>query len=111
MNVCAGMGGNPLTGFGETARHLGLASCAPNADAVGLVAIDAAPITFSVHFPFSMHIELLRYWEGGTALRAQGINIRTVPPPLMGQAFAAGEIDAFCVGEPWGSTSVESGAG
>ena len=34
-----------------------------------------------------------------------------MPPPLMARALAMGEIDAFCVGEPWGSIAVEAGVG
>ena len=59
-----------------------------------------------------MHAELLYYWLSATGLPApQGIDIRTVPPPLMADAIAAGDIDAFCVGEPWGSITVDNGAG
>lgn len=76
-----------------------------------LADISEGPISFGVPFPFSMHVELLRYWAEGTVLGADGITIRTVPPPLMANALAAGEVDAFCVGEPWGSVSVEIGAG
>ena len=65
-----------------------------------------------VPFPFSMHAELLYYWLSASGLPApQGIEIKTVPPPLMADALAADEIDAFCVGEPWGSKSVEAGFG
>ena len=65
-----------------------------------------------VPFPFSMHAELLFYWLSASGLPApQGIEIRTVPPPLMAEAMGAGEIDAFCVGEPWGSIAVETGTG
>ncbi|MEM8755601.1 MAG: ABC transporter substrate-binding protein, partial [Pseudomonadota bacterium] len=39
-----------------------------------------------------------------------GLDMRTIPPPRMPEALAAGEIDAFCVGEPWGSFAVETGA-
>lgn len=83
----------------------------PVAAARMLAQVSEAPITFGIPFPFSMHVELLRYWAEGTDLGADGIAIRTVPPPLMANALAAGEVDAFCVGEPWGSVSVESGAG
>lgn len=69
------------------------------------------PIVFGVPFPFSMHVELLRYWGRGSALGSQGLTIRTVPPPLMARALANGDVDAFCVGEPWGSVAVEQGAG
>ncbi|MGR3500976.1 ABC transporter substrate-binding protein [Pseudaestuariivita sp.] len=65
-----------------------------------------------VPFPFSMQAELLYYWLAASGLPApQSLTVRTVPPPLMADALAAGEIDAFCVGEPWGSKSVESGFG
>ncbi|MEM9433918.1 MAG: CmpA/NrtA family ABC transporter substrate-binding protein [Pseudomonadota bacterium] len=83
----------------------------PSAAATALAQISDGPITFGVPFPFSMHVELLRYWAEATSLGQHGINIRTVPPPLMADALAAGEVDAFCVGEPWGSVAVESGAG
>ncbi|WP_415919537.1 ABC transporter substrate-binding protein [Tateyamaria sp. SN6-1] len=83
----------------------------PVAAAAALAQVSDGPLTFGVPFPFSMHVEHLRYWAEGTALGAAGINIRTVPPPLMSKALAAGEVDAFCVGEPWGSVSVEAGAG
>ena len=65
-----------------------------------------------VPFPFSMHAELLYYWLAASGLPSpQGLTVRTIPPPLMADALAAGEIDAFCVGEPWGSNSVENGVG
>ncbi|MEL6801775.1 MAG: ABC transporter substrate-binding protein [Pseudomonadota bacterium] len=77
-----------------------------------LVAAAEGRLTIGVPFPFSMHAELLFYWLSATGLPApQGIDIKTVPPPLMADAMAAGEIDAFCVGEPWGSITVENGAG
>jgi NitT/TauT family transport system ATP-binding protein len=79
--------------------------------AAALAAVSAGPITFGVPFPFSMHVELLRYWCAHTELGEDGIEIRTVPPPLMAEALAAGDIDAFCVGEPWGSVAVDRGLG
>ncbi|MEM9048775.1 MAG: CmpA/NrtA family ABC transporter substrate-binding protein [Pseudomonadota bacterium] len=68
-------------------------------------------LTIGVPFPFSMHVELLNYWFAATDLAAFPVTIRTIPPPLMAEALASGEIDAFCVGEPWGSVSVDRGAG
>ena len=69
-------------------------------------------LRIGVPFPFSMHAELLYYWLSSLGLPApQALDIRTVPPPLMAQAMAAGEIDAFCVGEPWGSIAVETEVG
>lgn len=79
--------------------------------AEALAAVHDGPLTFGVPFPFSMHVQLLRYWAEHTALSDIGIEIRTVPPPLMTDALKSGDVDAFCVGEPWGSVAVETGAG
>lgn len=77
-----------------------------------LIAAAPTPLRIGVPFPFSMHAELLHYWLGALGLPApQGVSIQTVPPPLMAKAMAAGDIDAFWVGEPWGSMAVESGVG
>lgn len=62
-------------------------------------------LRFGVPFPLSTHAALLDAW-----LPAGSVAQVTVPPPRMAVAMAAGEIDAFCVGEPWGSVAVERGA-
>ncbi len=85
-----------------------------DAAAAGRALIDAAEgrLRIGVPFPFSMHAELLYYWLSALGLPApQAVDIHTVPPPLMADAIRAGEIDAFCVGEPWGSIAVEEGVG
>ena len=67
------------------------------------------PLRIGVPFLFSMHTELVQYWFGGLGiLVAHKIDILTVPPPRMAAALAAGEIDVFCVGEPWGSHAVDA---
>lgn len=77
-----------------------------------LLAVKDRQVRFGVPFPFSMHADLLHYWLSASGLPAmQGIEIKTVPPPLMAEALANGDIDAFCVGEPWGSKAVETGVG
>ncbi|MCR8546460.1 ABC transporter substrate-binding protein [Salipiger sp. P9] len=77
-----------------------------------LIAHAARPLRLGVPFPFSMHAELLYYWLSALGMPApQSVDIRTVPPSLMAEALEAGEIDAFCVGEPWGSMAVENGVG
>ncbi|MEM8822250.1 MAG: CmpA/NrtA family ABC transporter substrate-binding protein [Pseudomonadota bacterium] len=86
-----------------------------DADAAGralIAAMGAEKLRIGVPFPFSMHAELVFYWLTALGLPApQSVDVRTVPPPLMAEALQAGEIDAFCVGEPWGSRSVEAGFG
>ncbi len=65
-------------------------------------------LRIGVPFPFSMHAELVHYWLESLGWSTQtDYELRTVPPPLMADAIAADEIDAFCVGEPWGSRAVD----
>ncbi len=84
-----------------------------DAAAVGRALLGLGPgrLSVGVPFPFSMHAELLYHWLGALGLPApQGLDVRTVPPPRMLEAMEAGEIDAFCVGEPWGSVAAAAGA-
>lgn len=61
-------------------------------------------LRIGVPFPLSTHAALVDCWlPAGTGV------LVTVPPPRMASAMAAGRIDAFCVGEPWGSVAVEAG--
>lgn len=92
-----------------------MTACAfDDARATGLALLAAAGPTLRIGVPFlfSMHHELVRYWlEGLGRPLPPGLQIVTVPPPVMPDALAAGEIDAFCVGEPRGSVAVDRGAG
>lgn len=85
-----------------------------DARAAGIALLDACgpALRIGVPFAFSMHAELVRYWlEGLGRPLPPSLQIITVPPPLMPDALAAGEVDAFCVGEPRGSVSVDRGSG
>ncbi|WP_417210259.1 ABC transporter substrate-binding protein [Antarctobacter sp.] len=81
------------------------------AAARALAAAADRPLVFGVPFPFSMHVELLHYWLEASDMARVGFEVRTVPPQLMAEALAKGDVDAVCVGEPWGSVAVESAAG
>lgn len=82
----------------------------PLAARAALQAVAGGTLRVGVPFPFSTQAELVLRWLSGTALGA-GVSIHTVPPPRMADAMAAGEVDAFCVGEPWASYAVERGVG
>lgn len=75
------------------------------AEAAAAIAAPGGPLRFGVPFPFSMQSLLVSYWLAG--LPAGSVAFRTIPPPMMPDALGAGEIDAFCVGEPWGSQAVQ----
>ncbi|WP_426036607.1 CmpA/NrtA family ABC transporter substrate-binding protein [Cypionkella sp. TWP1-2-1b2] len=83
-----------------------------DAAAAGRALLAASPnLRIGVPYTFSMHRELLQYWLAASGASAAQLDIRTVPPPRMAEALQAGEIDLFCVGEPWGSVAVENGSG
>ena len=66
-----------------------------------------AMLKIGVPFHYSMHRLLLNYWTA-TAPEVQ-IKEVTVPPQRMAAAIADGDVDAFWVGEPWGSVAVGQG--
>jgi nitrate/nitrite transport system substrate-binding protein len=67
--------------------------------------------TLAMTFPGGTHDIWLRYW-----LKAQGINpadqkIIPIPPPQMVANMKAGNMDGYCVGEPWPAVAVKQGIG
>lgn len=68
--------------------------------------------TFAQTFPTGTHAMWLYYW-----LAAYGINpfrdakAITVPPPQMVANMRVGNMDGFCVGEPWGHRAIMDGIG
>lgn len=68
--------------------------------------------TFGAVFPFSSHRHLLRRWLATHGIDPErDVRIVIVPPPQMAANLKAGNIDGFCVGEPWNSIAVEWRAG
>jgi two-component system, oxyanion-binding sensor len=68
--------------------------------------------TFGIVYPFSSHSFLLRDWLVAARVRPdRDVRIVVVPPPQMVANLKAGNLDGFCVGEPWNSVAVQSRAG
>ena len=69
-------------------------------------------LTLAHTFPTGNHAMFLYYW-----LAAHGIDpltdcqAVTVPPGQMAASLAAGHMDGFCAGEPWGQRAQRDGAG
>lgn len=71
---------------------------------------ELAPLTFGMVYPFSCHNYELRYWLAAVGVDAdRDVRLVVIPPPLLGDAMRAGQIDGFCVGEPWSSAAVDAG--
>lgn len=73
--------------------------------------LDRKPVLAVVH-RFSSHALMLRYWLAYAGIDPdRDVELRVLPPPLMTDALATGEIDGFSAGEPWNSSAVDAGAG
>jgi nitrate/nitrite transport system ATP-binding protein len=60
----------------------------------------------------SMHNLMLRYWlASGNIDPDREIDLVILPPQTMVDRLRRGQIDGFCVGEPWGSKAVVEGIG
>lgn len=70
------------------------------------------PLQFGVVHPFSGHNFELRYWLAASGIQPErDVEIVILPPPFMPDALLTGQIDGFCVGEPWNSVAIANGAG
>ena len=71
-----------------------------------------APLTFGMVYPFSCHNYELRYWLAAVGIDPdRNVRLVVIPPPYLADAMRAGQIDGFCVGEPWNSVAVDAGIG
>ena len=77
-----------------------------------LMAADKREYTFAQTFPTGTHAMWLYYW-----LASAGINpikdakVITVPPPQMVANMRVGNMDGYCVGEPWNHRAIIDGIG
>ena len=77
-----------------------------------LMATEKREYTFAQTFPTGTHAMWLYYW-----LAQHGINplkdakVITVPPPQMVANMRVGNMDGYCVGEPWGHRAIADGIG
>jgi nitrate/nitrite transport system ATP-binding protein len=68
--------------------------------------------TFGMVHPASMHNFLLRYWLAAGGIDPdEDVSLIVIPPPQMVANLKAGNIDGYCVGEPWNSRAVHEGLG
>jgi nitrate/nitrite transport system ATP-binding protein len=68
--------------------------------------------TFGMVHPASMHNLLLRYWLASGGIDPdQDVTLTAIPPAQMVANLKAGNIDGYCVGEPWNSRAVYEGLG
>ena len=71
----------------------------------------AKEVTFAMTFPGGTHDLWLRNWMSIAGLNQKAVKIITIPPPQMVANMKVGNMDGYCVGEPWGGVAVKQGIG
>jgi len=69
--------------------------------------------TFAQTFPTGTHAMWLFYWLAAAGIDPlRDVKVITVPPPQMVANMRAGNMDGYCVGEPWGGArAIQEGIG
>ncbi len=121
--ISLGLGGNAITvslplwqQMGEQGAVAGDFSLAPAEALRRVIAARARahlePLTLGMVYPFSCHNYELRYWLAAAGIDPdRDVRLAVIPPPFLADALRAGQIDGFCVGEPWSSVAVDAGVG
>jgi nitrate/nitrite transport system substrate-binding protein len=121
--LCLGLGGNAITVSQSLYRRL--VDTNPEAligrpvSAIALRDVieqdreaGRPPLRFGIVFPYSSHDLELRYWLASAGIDPdRDVSLRVVPPPFMVQRLEEGQLDGYCVGEPWNALAAERRSG
>jgi len=73
---------------------------------------DGKDVKVAMTFPGGTHDLWLRYWLASAGIDPdKDVSTIVVPPPQMVANMKVGNMDAFCVGEPWNEQLVNQGIG
>lgn len=68
--------------------------------------------TFAQTFPTGTHAMWLYYWLANYGINPfKDVKVITVPPPQMVANMRSGNMDGYCVGEPWNARAIADGVG
>jgi nitrate/nitrite transport system substrate-binding protein len=77
-----------------------------------LMAKEPRDYTFAGTFPTGTHAMWMHYWLAAAGINPlSGAKLITVPPPQMVANMRVGNMDGFCVGEPWNHRAIMDGIG
>ncbi|WP_317201548.1 CmpA/NrtA family ABC transporter substrate-binding protein [Janthinobacterium sp.] len=77
-----------------------------------LMRTDKREYSFAQTFPTGTHAMWLYYWLASYGINPlQDAKVITVPPPQMVANMRIGNMDGFCVGEPWNHRAIVDGVG
>ena len=92
--------GQAISVSNQIAEALNSAS-SPQSFKSALASLGRKPV-FAQTFPTGTHAMWLNHWLASQGVHPlHDIESIVIPPPLMPEALAQGELDGFCAGEPW----------
>jgi nitrate/nitrite transport system substrate-binding protein len=121
--VHLGLGGTKkdmaiLMGLNQNGQGITLSKKLADAGAVDgaslakMMKTDKREYTFAHTFPTGTHAMWLYYWMAAHGIQPmQDTKVITVPPPQMVANMRVGNMDGYCVGEPWGQRAIMDGIG
>jgi nitrate/nitrite transport system ATP-binding protein len=69
-------------------------------------------LTIGIVHECSMHNLMLRYWLASAGIDPDtDLDLVVIPPQEMVDRLRTGELDGFCVGEPWNTVAIQEGIG
>jgi nitrate/nitrite transport system substrate-binding protein len=93
-------------------RRLAARGAVDPAALAALMREEGRKLTFAHTFPTGNHALWLYYWLATAGLDPlRQATVVTVPPSQMAASLAAGHMDGFCAGEPWGQRALLDGVG
>ncbi|MBA4260444.1 MAG: nitrate transporter [Comamonadaceae bacterium] len=93
-------------------KKLADAGAVDGASLAKVMAANPREYTFAQTFPTGTHAMWLYYWLAANGINPmKGAKIVTVPPPQMVANMRVGNMDGFCVGEPWNHRAIIDGIG
>jgi nitrate/nitrite transport system substrate-binding protein len=93
-------------------KKLAEAGAVDGASLAKLMAKDRRDYTFAQTFPTGTHAMWLYYWLAAHGVQPlKDAKVITVPPPQMVANMRVGNMDGYCVGEPWGHRAIIDGIG
>jgi nitrate/nitrite transport system substrate-binding protein len=93
-------------------RELAGKGAVDGASLAKVMAANKREYTFAQTFPTGTHAMWLYYWLASAGIDPmKDAKVITVPPPQMVANMRVGNMDGFCVGEPWGHRAIMDNIG
>jgi nitrate/nitrite transport system substrate-binding protein len=101
-----------LSRLNANAQSISAENASPGMTVSNANAIKGKNAKLAMTYPGGTHDLWIRYWLAANGLDPdKDVNLMVVPPPQMVANMKVGNMDAFCVGEPWGQQLIDQKLG